>query len=102
MAHLAMVAAMLLSADIWVGALIRRVDHDRWLATRFVTDREARDVQLALLALNYELARVGESVTNPLVGEIRLAWWREQLERLAGILMIGLGLWLGRGLKAGG
>lgn len=67
-----------------LDALIRRVDHDRWLATRFVTDRPDREVQLALLALNHELARVGESVTNPLVGEIRLAWWREQLERLAG------------------
>jgi phytoene synthase len=67
-----------------IDALARRVDPDRWLATRFVADKAARQVQLALLALNHELARVGESVTTPLVGEIRLAWWRENLERLAG------------------
>jgi phytoene synthase len=64
-------------------ALVRRVDPDRWLAARFAADAGARHEVLALYALNHELARVAESVTNPLIGEIRLAWWREGLEALA-------------------
>ncbi len=66
-----------------LDSLVRRVDTDRWLASRFVTDPQKRDTVIALYALSYELARVGESVTNPLAGEIRLAWWRERLEAIA-------------------
>lgn len=64
-------------------ALVRRVDPDRWLAARFAADKGLRAEVVALYALNHELARVAESVTNPLIGEIRLAWWREGLEALA-------------------
>lgn len=67
-----------------LDALVKRVDSDRWLASRFITDLAKRDTVIALYALSYELARVGESVTNPLAGEIRLAWWRERLEAIAG------------------
>lgn len=38
---------------------------------------------LALLALNAELARVSALVHEPMIGEIRLAWWRESLAGLA-------------------
>ncbi len=64
-------------------ALVRRVDPDRWLAARFVADAAARAELVALYALNHQLARVAESVSNPLIGEIRLAWWREGFEALA-------------------
>jgi phytoene synthase len=63
-----------------LDALVRRVDPERWLASRFIADPERRAVVVALYALNYELARVGETVTQALTGEIRLAWWREQLQ----------------------
>lgn len=59
--------------------LVKRVDPDRWLAARFAP-AERRAGLIALYALNYELARVGETVSNPMLGEIRLAWWREGLE----------------------
>ena len=62
---------------------VRRVDPDRWLASRFIADPAARATVVAIYALNDELARVGESVTNPLAGEIRLAWWRERIEAIA-------------------
>ncbi|MGC1300880.1 MAG: squalene/phytoene synthase family protein, partial [Caulobacteraceae bacterium] len=65
-----------------LDALVRRVDSDRWLASRFITDEATRHEVVALYALNHELARVGESVTNPLAGEIRLAWWRERMEAI--------------------
>jgi phytoene synthase len=63
-----------------LDALVRRVDPERWLASRFIADPERRAVVVAIYALNYELARVGETVTQALTGEIRLAWWREQIE----------------------
>src|SRR5215217_5167640 len=66
-----------------LDALVRRVDPDRWLAARFVADPERRGELIALSALNHELARVAETVRNPLMGEIRLAWWREGLEAMA-------------------
>lgn len=61
---------------------VRVADPDRWLSARFVRDRAARDALIALYALHDEVARVGEAVTNPLAGEIRLAWWREGLDAL--------------------
>lgn len=66
-----------------LDALVRRVDPDRWLAARFIEDAEKRAAVVAVYALNYELARVAESVTQALAGEVRLAWWRERLEDLA-------------------
>ncbi len=66
-----------------LDARIRRLDPDRWLASRFVSDPAARKTVIAVYALNDELARVAESVTNPLAGEIRLAWWRERIEAIA-------------------
>lgn len=61
-------------------AHLQRVDPDRWLAARFVAEPDRRDELLALYALNDELARVAESVREPMIGEMRLAWWREALD----------------------
>ena len=66
-----------------LDADVRRNDPDRWLASRFIADPAARATVVAVYALNDELARVGASVTNPLAGEIRLAWWRERIEAVA-------------------
>ncbi len=63
--------------------LVRRVDPDRWLATRFIADAAARADVIALYGLNYELARVAGGVSNALMGEIRLTWWREAMEEIA-------------------
>jgi phytoene synthase len=63
--------------------LVRRVDPDRWLASRFIGDPAARADVIALFAMNYELARVAGGVSNALMGEIRLTWWREAMEEIA-------------------
>ena len=68
--------------DSDLDALVRRVDPDRWLASRFVADAEARADLLALYAFNYELSRAAEVATQPLIGEMRLAWWREALDEI--------------------
>lgn len=65
-----------------LDALVQRVDPDRHLAARYAGARTGDLV--ALYALNHELARVSETVSNPMLGEIRLAWWREGLEGMSG------------------
>jgi len=67
-----------------LDVLVRRVDPDRWLSSRFVADPAARADLIALYALDHELARIPHMVSDPLMGEIRLTWWREGLEAIAG------------------
>lgn len=66
-----------------IDAIVRRTDPDHWLATRFVADPAARADLLALYAYNQELARVAFAVSDPLMGEIRLTWWREAMDEIA-------------------
>lgn len=66
-----------------LDTLIRRVDPDRWLSSRFVVDAAARADLVCLYALDHELSRIPGIVTDPLMGEIRLTWWREALEEIA-------------------
>ena len=63
---------------------VRRGDPDRWLASRFVGDRQARADMLALCAFDHVLARVPSMVSEPLMGEIRFAWWREAVDEIYG------------------
>lgn len=62
-----------------LDALIRRVDPDRWLASRFIADPGARADVIALYAFDHELARAPRAASEPLLGEIRLTWWGEVL-----------------------
>jgi phytoene synthase len=64
-------------------SLVRRVDEDRWLASRFAPV-PARAKLIALYAVNYEIARTGEVVREAALGDIRLHWWREALAEIAG------------------
>ena len=66
-----------------VRRIARGADPDRSLAALFAP-REARADLFALYAFNAELARVGELVSEPGLGAIRLQWWREAIERAAG------------------
>jgi phytoene synthase len=59
---------------------VRRVDPDRWLSSRFIADPSARADVVTLYAYDYELARAPKVTSNPLMGEMRLTWWREVLE----------------------
>lgn len=65
-----------------LDARIRRADPDRWLASRFAGDAAAREDLIALYAFNDELARVAPAVSNPMLGEIRFAWWNEALDAI--------------------
>src|ERR1700732_3299851 len=54
-------------------ALVRAADKDRFLAALFAP-AAPRGALHALYAFNIEIARVRESIHEPLAGEIRLQW----------------------------
>ncbi|MGQ0675605.1 MAG: phytoene/squalene synthase family protein, partial [Rhodospirillales bacterium] len=62
----------------YCGGEVRRHDPDRFLCALFAP-AERREDLLALAAFNLELARVRELVSEPMLGRIRLQWWREAL-----------------------
>src|ERR1700732_3880785 len=60
------------------ATLVRRHDRDRFQTVLFAPAAR-REALFALYAFNYEIARVRESVTEPMLGQIRLQWWREAI-----------------------
>lgn len=62
--------------------LVRRVDEDRWLASRFAP-AAVRERLIAIYAVNYEIARTSDTVSEGGLGDIRLEWWRSALEEVA-------------------
>jgi phytoene synthase len=63
-------------------AQFRRYDPERWRATLFAP-APLRARLTALYAFNVEIARVRETVSEPMLGQIRLQWWREALAEIA-------------------
>jgi phytoene synthase len=61
-----------------VARLVRTHDRDRYQTALFAP-AAAREALFALYAFNYEIARVRESVREPMLGQIRLQWWREAI-----------------------
>ncbi len=60
-----------------------RMLSDRWLDLAFSYAPDgARDAIAALFALDAALGNVLRTTREPLVGQMRLAWWREALQRL--------------------
>ncbi|MGE0257125.1 MAG: phytoene/squalene synthase family protein [Alphaproteobacteria bacterium] len=62
-----------------VGAIVRRRDRDRYQTALFAP-ADRREALFALYAFNFEIARIREAVTQPMLGQIRLQWWREVIE----------------------
>jgi phytoene/squalene synthetase len=58
--------------------LVAHADPDRYVAALFASPGRRRGL-IALYAFNHEVARIREIVHEPLVGHIRLGWWREQI-----------------------
>jgi len=64
--------------------LLRVEDYDRFLVAS-LSSKDHRCHVMALYALNVELAKTRYVVSEPALGEIRLAWWREAVtDMLAG------------------
>ena len=64
--------------------LVRRHDPDRWLASRFIADKQARADVIALYAFDHELSNIARMTKEPLMAEIRLTWWSEALDEVYG------------------
>lgn len=66
-----------------LDAALKSSDLDRWLATRFVAELEARADLVALYVFDAELSAISRRVSEPLAAEIRLTWWRDRVEAAA-------------------
>ncbi|MBL8550288.1 MAG: squalene/phytoene synthase family protein [Hyphomonadaceae bacterium] len=66
-----------------LASLVARADEDRWLAARLAPEG-VRARLIAIYALNNEIARVAETVREPQIGQMRLLWWRETVDEVAG------------------
>ncbi len=67
----------------YCGEQVRRHDHDRYLTCLFAP-ADRRDSLFALYAFNHEIARTSEVVSEAMLGQIRLQWWRESLAGIYG------------------
>jgi phytoene synthase len=63
-----------------VRSVVRDGDPDRYASALFAP-RACREPLFALYAFNVELARIGERLSEPQLGEIRLQWWRDALDQ---------------------
>jgi phytoene synthase len=59
--------------------IVRDNDPDRFFSALFAP-AALRPSLFVLYAFNSEIARIGEHVREPMLGEIRLQWWRETVE----------------------
>lgn len=62
---------------------VRQYDSDRYLTALFAPPDRREDL-LALYAFNAEVARSREAVSEPMLGRIRLQWWREAIAECYG------------------
>jgi phytoene synthase len=62
-------------------ALVLRGDPERW-RTVMAAKPEARPALLTLYAFNLEIARAPWVVSDPLLAEIRLQWWRDAVAEI--------------------
>jgi phytoene/squalene synthetase len=65
-----------------LAASVRGADPDRYFSALFAPPA-ARPLLMTLYAFNHEVARVAETVREPMLGAIRLEWWRETVEGAA-------------------
>lgn len=58
---------------------VRRFDRERYFSSLFAGEKGSRALQ-ALYAFNLEIAKTRETVSEPMLGQIRLQWWREAID----------------------
>ncbi len=59
-------------------SLLREGDRDRYLCALLTPDG-ARGSVAALYAFNLEIARIRDLVTEPMMGEVRMQWWKDMI-----------------------
>lgn len=61
------------------GLLVRRLDGDRF-ACAMLAEKAERERLMLILAFNAEISRIFTQVHEPIMGQMRLQWWREVVE----------------------
>ncbi len=64
------------------GAQARTLDYDRFLACYFAP-KQQRTALHVLICFYHEIARIPVIASEPIIGMMRLTWWREALENLS-------------------
>ncbi|HEY0836196.1 MAG TPA: squalene/phytoene synthase family protein, partial [Azospirillum sp.] len=67
----------------YCGQQVRKYDNDRFLTCLFAP-ADRRDHLFALYAFNLEVAKTREVVSEPLLGQMRLQWWRDSIGAVYG------------------
>lgn len=62
-----------------VGEEVRRYDRDRFMTALFAPADRREDL-FAVYAFNAEVASIREKVNEPMIGFMRLQWWRDTLD----------------------
>ena len=65
----------------YCARLVRDHDYNRYLCTLF-TPAHNREAWFTLFAFNHEIAVIGETVSEEMVGFVRFAWWRDALDKI--------------------
>jgi 15-cis-phytoene synthase len=73
----------LAAAYAHAAEVVQQADRDRYVADLFAPEPFRRHL-FALHAFNTEVARVRDVVSDPMLGEIRLQWWRDAILNGAG------------------
>ncbi|MEQ9520195.1 MAG: squalene/phytoene synthase family protein [Parvibaculum sp.] len=67
---------------------LKRFDHDCYLAV-LLAPVEMRAPLAALYAFEAELVRIPQTVSEPMLGEIRYQWWRDTLDHMTPASRVG-------------
>lgn len=62
---------------------LKQADPDRYRAALMAAEQGREDL-LILYAFHYELAKVPEVTSEPMLGQIRYEWWREAIDEIYG------------------
>lgn len=65
-------------AGAYCAEMLRRQDHERYLTCLFAP-ASRREALFALYAFNLEVSKTAEVVSEPMLGQIRLQWWRDAI-----------------------
>ncbi|MBP2298485.1 phytoene/squalene synthase family protein [Azospirillum picis] len=67
----------------YCGREVRKYDNDHFLAGLFAP-ADRREAMFALYAFNLEIAKTREVVSEPILGQMRLQFWRDGIEAVYG------------------
>ncbi len=62
--------------------MLRLLDPDRFFLSLFISNKDDKYAALMVNELNYEIARLLDTIDTPHMGLIRLQWWRDEIRKI--------------------